>query len=125
MNWSRLSNRLLAIHSLRPQNAKRVELALAEIKRGVDQLTVLGHQFHLAPGPEPEEPKPDWPRVYWTVDGRSRKVSHPTDLVVLGDGWFPTLAEAQQKAGMAHQFKGRGGVNVGGLPAVIIEGARK
>ena len=118
----KILNKLLALHPDKPQEGQHVLAALREINLGIAQLGKLGHVYHLAAGPCPDEIANAWgPRVYWHADGRYHECWHPRDLEELGEGWAETLEEAKRLQGMAQQFAGRGGVRSGNLPAVMSD----
>lgn len=118
-DWPIFRDRLVAQHHASPQQAARARHALALVREGLDALAGLGHLFHLAEGSAP--PVSLWPHLVYDVNGHIREVHHPSDLRDLGPGWFTSLDEARHDAGLNAQFAGRGGVQRGGLPAVIKE----
>lgn len=95
-----------------------IDLATAQISDGLTALAKLGHHFHLVEG-APEISLP-WPRMFYHEDCRAGVLVYgPEFLADLGPGWFDTIAEARQSAGLDTQFMGRGGVHRQGLPASI------
>ena len=94
-----------------------IDHALREVESALRHLASLGHLYHLVEGPE--GPLAEYPKTVWHGDGRSRLVHHPVDLIELGEGWYDTLGEAKQTAGMRAQFVGRGGQRMYALPAII------
>lgn len=120
MNWRLLRNQLVNCYHERPQSVAVIDHALAQVQEGLRLLDQMGHQFHLASGPQP--PARAWPRLVFHLD-------HPKgflclceeDFEFLGSGWFDTLDEAKHADGMGHQFK-RGGVfPKKGLPVLLEE----
>ena len=115
-------NKLHALYPDKPQECLVIDKALREVETGLQVLSRLGHVYHLAVGPCPDEIANAWgPRVYWHADGRCKECWHPRDLEELGEGWAETFEKAKLLQGMAQQFAGRGGVRSGNLPAVMSE----
>lgn len=119
-----IKNALLAEHHQRPQNVRRVQIALVKIDEGLKELNSLGHPFHLMQGPRP--PAIDlelsgWPKVMFHQDAapNGRLVATKWELADLGPGWFVTAAEAAHWDGLATQFAGRGGVPRRDVPALV------
>lgn len=121
MNWPLLLSQLLSSHQHDPQASRRIELAVEEIRLGLQTLTTLGHVWHLEKGPA--ESQPSWPQTLWHLSGRNREVWHQSDIDELGPDWYPSLAQAKHAEGLAAQFTGRGGVTRRDLPMVVDQPA--
>lgn len=118
MDWYLLRQQLFAEHGSDQQAVARIEHALRLAEEGLRELGALGHQFHLAPGAQPKQSA--WPRRVFHIGCPGGRVVHSQfDIVELGADWFDTLAEAHHSHGLRAQFAGRGGVTIGGLPAVM------
>jgi len=118
VGWKSIREELLALHAGQPQECRVIEMALREAEASLAALARLGHFYHLEAGPWPE--KEAWPKTYFhTVAApQGRLVRSPWELAELGDGWFPTLEEAERHEGMKRQFEGRGGVRQRNLPVL-------
>ena len=118
MDWHVLQDNLTSQHEGAPQRQRRIEHALRDIESALSALASIGHPFHLAEGPAP--PVRSWPRTYYNLEAapEGRLVNSSFDLDELGDGWYSSLALAKHMDGLRQQFLGRGGVTLGGLPAV-------
>jgi hypothetical protein len=99
-----------------------ISAAIAEVEHGLGLLARLGHVYHLEPGPPYS--LPEWPRLLFHVDAapNGRVVNSFWEARELGPGWWPTLAEAQNKEGVRAQFAGRGGVGDRSLPMLVDGG---
>jgi hypothetical protein len=99
-----------------------ISAAIAEVEHGLGLLARLGHVYHLDPGPSYS--LPEWPRILFHVDAapNGRVVNSFWEARELGPGWWPTLAEAQNKEGVRAQFAGRGGVGDRSLPMLVDGG---
>lgn len=122
MNIADLLSRLQAQHHHDLQSCQTISAALAEVEHGLGMLARVGHVYHLEPGPS--YPLPEWPRILFHVSSapNGRVVNSPWEALELGDGWWPTLAEAQNKEGVRAQFMGRGGVGDRSLPMLADSG---
>lgn len=116
MNWRAFRVRLQAEHHQSSQKVAEIELACHQAENALQLFARLGHQFHLAPGPEPEAD--GWPKILFHVDSapNGRLVRNEYEAEELGDGWFDNLNDAQHNYGMKTQFAGRGGVGLRSLP---------
>jgi hypothetical protein len=95
-----------------------LQVALSQVDEGLAGLARLGHQMHLEEGPPP--PLEEWPRVFFHLNfPQGRLVRSRWELADLGEGWYPTLEQAQHQDGVAVQMAGRGGVGNRNLPVVI------
>ncbi len=120
MDWYILRQRLLAAHSLDPRVSYYIDMALGDAKRAIELLAQHGHQFHLAPGPEPA--REAFPRMVFHVDcPRGRKVWSQFEIIELGDEWYDTLDEAQRSHGLKVQIAGRGGIGSRALPVLVLD----
>jgi hypothetical protein len=120
MDWYLLRQRLFAEHSQDQQRVARLERAISLAEEALRDLAALGHQFHLAPGAQPRQSA--WPRRVFHISCPAGRLVHSQfDIVELGEDWFDTLLEAHHSHGLRTQFAGRGGVTIGGLPAVVPE----
>lgn len=108
-----------------PQLVRRLDIALAELRSGLEYLASRGHVFHLAEGPGPSD-SAKWPRLVFHLEKAPRGFSClcEQDFDLLGGhagGWHDTLDEAKHSAGMDKQFQ-RGGIFPrSGLPALVPE----
>lgn len=118
MDWHVLQDHLTSTHDGRPQNQRRIEHALRDVQEGLRALASLGHSYHLEEGPSP--PSRGWPRTYYHLESapQGRLINSGFDLDELGDGWYSSLDLARHMDGLRQQFLGRGGVSLGGLPAL-------
>lgn len=117
-----LTLRLQAEHFSSPQACLTISAAIAEVEHGLAMLSRIGHVFHLEPGVPYSLPK--WPQVLFHVESapNGRVVNSWWEANDLGPGWWPTLAEAQQREGIRAQFAGRGGVGDRSLPMLVDGG---
>jgi hypothetical protein len=122
MELKSLESQLLAEHHHDLQAAETVSKAIAEIRRGLELLSRLGHIYHLQPGVP--YPLPDWPKILFHVTSapNGRVVRSVFEAIELGYGWYPTLQEAMHKEGVKAQFRGRGGVGDRALPMLTDGG---
>jgi hypothetical protein len=126
MNWQIVSDHLAAQHGSDHQAIYRIEQAVRSLRESLDTLAALGHSFHIEGGPAVATP--EWPKVMFHENCHQGQLIHcEEDLAELGDGWRSTLAEARFAHGLRQQFKGRGGVKLRDVPALVagqqIEGA--
>lgn len=119
MNLSALRTRLEAKHSASPQNARRVQLAIAELESGLTALASLGHPMHLVEG-SGEAPELGWPRLLFHIDAapNGRLVFGEAEARELGPEWHTTLERAQHADGVKTQFAGRGGIGTRNVPTI-------
>lgn len=119
MNWQVISDHLAAQHGSDHQKIYKVEHAIRALRESLDMLSSLGHPFHLEEGPAP--PTAEWPKVMFHENCHSGQIIQcEEDLAELGDGWRSTLAEARFAHGLRQQFKGRGGVKLRDVPALVV-----
>lgn len=126
MNWQTFSDHLAAQHGTDYQAIYKITHALRAIHESLDLLAGLGHPFHLEDGPPPSQQ--EWPKVMFHESCHQGQLVHSQqDIDDLGDGWRPSLAEARYAHGLRQQFKGRGGVKLRDVPALLmgqkVEGA--
>ncbi len=119
MDWKHLRETLLNDNHDRPQNVARIEMDLAKVQEGIEDLARLGYIYHLAVGSQP--PVKKYPKMFFhfekAPDGFLCLCEE--DREILGDGWFETKSAAEHAEGMGHQFR-RGGVfPTKGLPVVV------
>jgi hypothetical protein len=95
------------------QSVQQIRSALSLVAEGLRMLEVMGEQYHLSPGPQP--PMAEWPRIMFHALSapNGRMVQSEWELADLGEGWWPTLEEAQLHEGENAQWRGRGGVERG------------
>lgn len=122
MKLGDLLPRLQAEHFSSPQACHTISAAIAEVEHGLGLLAHLGHVFHLEAGPPYN--LPEWPRILFHVTSapNGRVVRSETEAWELGEGWWGTLAEAQNKEGIRAQFRGRGGIGDRSLPMLVDGG---
>lgn len=121
VDWYLFRQRIAAEHSLQPQVLAKLDRAISLVEEGLRDLVGAGHQFHLAPGPQP--PQPAFPRKVFHVDRpRGKLVYTQTEIDLLGPEWFDSIAEAHHSHGLRIQYTGRGGVDMGAaLPALVMD----
>jgi len=116
MRLNELLTRLQALHHHDLQAVTTLTAAVAEVDHGLALLARLGHVYHLEAGPPYE--LDEWPRLLFHVTAapNGRIVGSWWEARELGEGWWPTLQEAQNKEAIKAQFRGRGGVGDKSLP---------
>jgi hypothetical protein len=119
MNLNDLLSRLQANHHHDSQSYVKVTAAIREVEHGLHMLAIMGHVYHLEPGPPYD--LPEWPRILFHVFAapNGRVIQNRWEAEELGPGWWPTLQEAQHKEGIRAQFRGRGGVGDRSLPMLM------
>ncbi len=127
MNYQLLRNALVnhPRHHERPQQTALIDHALAQVRSGLEQLSAMGHHFHLVEGATGTVA--EWPRTVFHLEkaplGFLCLCEQDFEDVLGGEasGWFNTLDEAKHASGMDKQFT-RGGVfPTAGLPTVQVE----
>lgn len=118
LQLERLRSRHQADHFASLQEVEMVRQALAAIDDGLNQLSRLGHRYHLAEGPPPEVDP--WPKIMFHVEAapNGRIVVSDYERHELGVDWYYTLQEAQHAEGYRAQMAGRGGVGDRSVPMV-------
>jgi hypothetical protein len=118
MFWPDFLSDILARHTGKPQTQRRLEIAVAEVRKGLEAMAAAGEIWHLEAGAGsiPEH----WPRImFHALSAPAGKlVRSEFELADLGEGWYDTLAEARNFEGIQLQNAGRGGIPRRGLPAI-------
>ena len=108
MDWKAFDAKIAHLHRDHPQRAKLAELAVAQIREGMQHLHSLGHAVSLVEAP-PEAPL-EWPKMVYHAQQGQRIVHSNYELDELGPGWYDHPAKAAEMEGHDYQFAARGGV---------------